>query len=100
MSRILKNALKSARRLHDAGFMDDLTMREFDALRLPPCPEYSAEDVLRIRISARASQGVLAAYLNVGKTTVAAWEQGTKRPSGPARRLLEIVDRKGLDALG
>jgi putative transcriptional regulator len=47
-----------------------------------------------------ASQAVFAAFLNVGKTTVAAWEQGTKRPSGAASKLLEIVDRKGLDVLG
>jgi putative transcriptional regulator len=99
MSRILKNTHKSARRLHDAGYMDDVTMREFDALCLTPCPEFSAEDVVRIRRKARASQGVFAAFLNVGKTTVAAWEQGTKKPSGAASKLLDIVDRKGLDAL-
>lgn len=99
MSRILKNAHKSAKRLHDAGYMDDLTMREFDALCLPPCPDHSAEDVLRIRTRTGASQGVFAAFLNVGKTTVAAWEQGTKKPSGPASKLLDLVDRKGLDAL-
>jgi len=99
MSRILKNAHKSAKRLHDAGFMDDVTMREFDALCLTPCPDYTADDVVRIRTKSRASQSVFAAFLNVGKTTVAAWEQGTKKPSGPASKLLDIVDRKGLDAL-
>lgn len=99
MSRILKNVHKSATRLHDAGFMDDVTMREFDALCLSPCPQYTADDVLRIRTKTRASQSVFAAFLNVGKTTVAAWEQGTKKPSGPASKLLDIVDRKGLDAL-
>jgi hypothetical protein len=33
------------------------------------------------------------------KTKVAAWEQGTKKPSGPASELLQLVDRKGLDVL-
>lgn len=42
---------------------------------------------------------MFAAFLNVGKTTVAAWEQGSKKPSGPAAKLLDLVDRKGLDAL-
>jgi hypothetical protein len=37
--------------------------------------------------------------LNVGKTTIAAWEQGTKKPSDPASELLQLVDRKGLDVL-
>ena|SRR5208282_1517441 len=99
MSRILKNVHRSAKRLHDAGHMSDLTMREFDALCLPPCPEFTPDDVQRIRTNSHASQGVFASYLNVGKTTVAAWEQGTKKPSGPASKLLELVERKGLEVL-
>jgi putative transcriptional regulator len=55
--------------------------------------------VARIRTKNHASQGVFAAFLNVGKTTVAAWEQGTKKPSGAASKLLDLVDRKGLDVL-
>jgi putative transcriptional regulator len=99
MSRILKNVHSSAKRLHDAGYMNDLTMREFDALCLTPCRQFTAKDVRRIRMKSHASQGVFAAFLNVGKTTVAAWEQGTKKPSGAAAKLLELVERKGLDAL-
>lgn len=99
MSRILKNVHSSATRLHNAGYMNDLTMREFDALCLNPCPEFTAKDVQRIRMKSHASQSVFAAFLNVGKTTVAAWEQGTKKPSGAAAKLLELVERNGLDAL-
>jgi putative transcriptional regulator len=99
MSRILKNVHSSAKRLHGAGYMNDLTMREFDVLCLTPCPQFTAKDVLRIRMKSHASQGVFAAFLNVGKTTVAAWGQGTKKPSGAAAKLLEFVERKGLDAL-
>ena len=98
-SRILTNVHKSAARLHEAGFMDDVTMREFDALCLPPLRSYSAEDVQRIRAATKASQAVFATFLNVKKVTVAAWEQGTKKPSGPAVKLLDIVERKGLEAL-
>jgi putative transcriptional regulator len=100
MSRILRNVHADAKRLHAAGYMNDLTMREFDALCIEPPPKFTAKDVVRIRRKNRASQAVFAAFLNVGKTTVAAWEQGTKRPSGAASKLLEIVDRKGLDVLG
>jgi putative transcriptional regulator len=99
MSRILENVHSSARRLHDAGHINDLTMREFDALCLPPCREFTPQEVQRIRTNSHASQSVFAAFLNVGKTTVAAWEQGTKRPSGAATKLLELVARKGLDVL-
>ncbi len=99
MSKILKSVHRSAKRLHDAGHMNDLTMREFDALCLDPCPHFTARDVVRIRTKNRASQSVFAAFLNVGKTTAAAWDEGTKKPSGAASKLLELVDRKGLDVL-
>src|ERR1700759_280666 len=99
MSRILKNVHASAKRLHDAGHMDALTMREFDALCLPELHEYSPEAVRRVREKTHASQAVFAAVLNVGVTTVSAWEQGTKKPSGSAVKLLDLVERKGLSVL-
>jgi putative transcriptional regulator len=99
MSRILKNVHKPASRLHDAGIVDDLTMREFDALCLPPLRDYTADDIRKIRNESKVSQAVFAKYLNVKKITVAAWEQGTKKPSGTAVKILDIVERKGLEAL-
>lgn len=99
MSRILENVHAAAKRLHDKGRMDDITMWEFDSLCLPPKRSFSAEDVQRIRASAHVSQSVFAAFLGVGKSTVAQWEQGVKKPSGPAAKLLDLVDRKGIATL-
>jgi putative transcriptional regulator len=99
MSRILKNVHASAKRLHDTGLVDAVTMREFDALCLPTLRDYTPEDIQRIRTRSKASQAVFAQILNVGTTTVAAWEQGTKKPSRPAVKLLDLVERKGLDVL-
>jgi putative transcriptional regulator len=99
MSKVLKNVHDSMKDLHEIGLMSDLTMREFDALCLPPVRDYTGAQVVKIRRSVKASQAVFAAFLNVGKSTVAAWEQGTKKPSGAAARLLDIVERKGLDAI-
>jgi len=99
MSRVVKDIHESMTDLRGIGLVSDVTMREFDALCLPPVRDYSAADVAKIRRAARASQAVFAAYLNVGKSTVAAWEQGTKKPSGAAARLLDIVERKGLEAI-
>lgn len=99
MSRILKNVHKSAASLHEAGFVDDVTMREFDALCLPPLRDYSPEEIKKIRASTKASQAVFASFLNVKKVTVAAWEQGSKKPSSTAIKILDLVERKGLDVL-
>ena len=98
-SRILAEVHEAARDLRDAGAIDALTMRRFDALRLPPVRQYTGADVRRIRKEANVSQAVFAAVLNVGRATVAAWEQGGKEPSGPALKLLDLVERKGLSAL-
>jgi DNA-binding transcriptional regulator YiaG len=57
-------------------------------------------DCQRIRAANHVSQAVFAALLGIGKTTVQQWEQGQKKPSGPAQRLLGLIDRKGLAALG
>ena len=98
-SPILAAVHESARDLHNAGAMNALTMRRFDALCLPPVRQYTSDEVQRIRERTNVSQAVFATVLNVGKATVAAWEQGAKSPSGPALKLLDLVERKGLAAL-
>ncbi|MGY2485253.1 helix-turn-helix domain-containing protein [Cupriavidus sp. CP313] len=42
---------------------------------------------------------MFAAYLNTSATTVQKWEQGQKHPSGPSLKLLDLVERKGLEVL-
>lgn len=85
--------------LHEAGAMTEMTLREFDALCLPPVKQYSAAQIKRIRIQNKASQGVFAAYLNTSKSTVQKWEQGLKKPNGPSLKLLNLVATKGLQVL-
>jgi putative transcriptional regulator len=99
MSRILRNVHKSASRLHETGFVDDVTMREFDALCLPPLRDYTPEDIKKIRKANNVSQAVFAQFINVKTITVSAWEQGTKKPNSTAIKLLDLVERKGLDVL-
>ena len=99
MSRILESVNKSAARLHDAGAIDDLTMREYDALCLPERQKFSPEQIRQIRQATKASQPVFAAILGVGKTTVAQWEQGLKKPGGAALTLLNVVAENGLAPL-
>ena len=99
MSRIINNALTDAKALHQAGLMDDITLREIETLSLPPVKRYSAGEIQAIRSKSRVSQSVFARVLNVGVVTVQKWEQGTKRPSGASLRLLQMVDDKGIRAI-
>ncbi len=90
---------ETAKDLREVGLMDEMTMREFDALCLSPVQEYSAQEIKAIRERCHVSQPVFAAYLNVAKSTVSQWEQGAKRPNGTSLKLLNLVDRKGLEAV-
>jgi len=89
----------TAKGLHEAGVMEAKTMRDFDALCLPPVQEYNAAQIKRLRLRFKASQAVFAAYLNTSPSTVQKWEQGQKHPNGPSLKLLNLVDRKGLEVL-
>jgi len=90
---------ETAEGLHKAGTMDTQTMREFDALCLPPVKKYTPKQLRKIRLHNGASQAVFAAYLNTTPSTVQKWEQGVKHPSGLALKLLNLVDQNGLEIL-
>ena len=96
---ILEVVHNSAKDLHGAGVMDEMTLREFDVLCLPPVKQYSSAQIKRIRLRSKASQGVFAAYLNTSISTVQKWERGAKKPNGPSLKLLSLVDLKGLEIL-
>ena len=96
---ILDAVHETAKELHNAGVVEQTTMREFDALCLPKVKTYSAAQIKNIRGRNKASQRVFAAYLNTSPSTVQKWEQGAKKPNGPSLKLLNLVDNQGLEAL-
>lgn len=90
---------ESMEALHRAEIIDKKTMRSFDKACLTSTVEIPAEDIKNLRKRENVSQPVFAAYLNVSKNLVSDWERGVKKPGGPAIRLLNIVEKHGLDAL-
>jgi putative transcriptional regulator len=55
-------------------------------------PIYDAPRVRAVRQRLALSQEMFARALNVSDQTVRAWEQGTRPPSGPSLRLLELAE--------
>jgi putative transcriptional regulator len=98
-SRLLSEVRETARGLAGLGTIDQQTMRDLEALCLPPVHELSAMQIRAIRDRTRMSQAVFAAVLNTCVSTVQKWEIGEKRPSGPSLKLLNLIERKGVDAL-
>ncbi|PKL32735.1 MAG: transcriptional regulator [Spirochaetae bacterium HGW-Spirochaetae-10] len=61
-------------------------------LHVPPLPDYSGEDIKRIRERLNLSQKTLAAVLGVSAKTIEAWEAGRSEAHGSALRMLSILD--------
>lgn len=99
-SRILDAVHETAADLHRHGFIDKRRMREFDALcRVAEVPKYNAKKIRAIRKRHKLSQAVFATVLNTSLSTVRQWEIGEKHPSGPSAKLLDLLERKGLEVL-
>lgn len=98
-SAILAAVHETAKGLHDAGVMDQVTLREFDRLCLPPVEPLAPEQIRQIREAARVSQAVFAKLLNTSVSTVQKWEIGQKKPAGTALKLLHLVQDRGLEVL-
>lgn len=98
-SRILEAVHHGASDLYKAGFITMRRMRDFDALCLDPVPDYTSKKIRALRDRYHLSQAVLASLLNASLSTVRQWEIGHKHPAGPSAKLLNLLDRKGLEAL-
>ncbi len=65
--------------------------------------EYHAADIKAIRNGLGKSQSEFAMMIGVSKDTLQNWEQGRRRPVGPARALLKIAEENPeaiVEALG
>ena len=98
-SPILDAVHEAAKGLHTAGVMDQVTLREFDRLCLPPVEPLAPEQIKRIRETSRVSQAVFARLLNTSLSTVQKWEIGQKKPTGTALKLLHLVQKRGLEVV-
>lgn len=85
--------------LNKSGLIDEITMKNIENLCLPDIPEYSPEKIVLIRKKFKLSQAALANIFNISPSTVRKWEQGNKKPAGASKKLLNIIERKGLESL-
>lgn len=98
-SAILEAVHETAKGLHKAGVMDQITLRDFDRLCVPPVEPLKPKEIKQIRETSRVSQAVFAALLNTSVSTVQKWEIGQKKPTGTALKLLHLVHERGLEII-
>jgi len=96
---IAKSITNTIKDLNKSGLVDDITMKNIENLCIPEVQEYTPEKIISIRKKFRLSQAALASIFNISPSTVQKWEQGNKKPTGASRKLLDIMERKGINAL-
>ncbi|WP_024880918.1 helix-turn-helix domain-containing protein [Methylosinus sp. LW3] len=103
-SRLRDAILETAGDMRRLGIMDEashakITLRQLDKDRAPAPAPITGEEIRDLREKARLSQAVFARYLNLTVGYVSQLERGAKRPTGPALVLLDLIRRKGIEAI-
>ena len=104
ISSLVESILENAKDLRDAGLMDaedyrQITVRHLGEAPLPVSKPISGREVRRMRQRARMSQAAFAHFLNLTPGYISQLERGTKQPKGPALALLNVIKRKGFEAI-
>jgi len=98
-SRIIDEMHETVRGLHEVGLIDKRRMSEFEALCHLDVEEMTPRKIKSLREKTHLSQAVFAAVLNTSVSSVQKWEIGDKKPSGPSLKLLNLIERKGIEAV-
>jgi putative transcriptional regulator len=101
---LTKELLETAQDMRASGLMtkaahEKITMRHMLSDAAAGAMPISGEEIKALRESAHLSQAVFARYLNLTVGYVSQLERGAKRPTGPALVLLNVIRRKGIEAI-
>jgi putative transcriptional regulator len=103
-SRLDSELVEMADAQRRLGIMDEaahqkITARHLKSAALPTAEPLTAAQVREVREKAHLSQAALARYLNMTTGYVSQLERGATQAKGPALALLNIIRRKGIEAL-
>ncbi len=104
LSRLSQALLETAKDMHNSGLLDEtayakITMRHLGAEGKAEVEPLTGEEIRAIREQAHMSQAVFAYYLNLTVGYISQLERGAKRPTGAALALLNVIRRKGIEAI-
>ena len=93
MRETIKNAIgDTVKNLILSGIRTSFSEKELKEFGvIIPEVKIDAHDIQEIREKTNLSQSVFARLLNVSPSSVRQWEQGTRRPSGSTKVLLELL---------
>lgn len=83
----------------DSAAFEKITLRNVNRNEAVAPAPMTGEDIRALREQAHMSQAVLAKLLQVTTGHVSKLERGAVRPTGPALVLLDVIRRKGVEAI-
>lgn len=103
-SRLTNALLETAEDMRRAGVLDapaheKITLRHLGGKADAVAKPMSGDEIRSLRERAHLSQAAFARYLNLTTGYVSQLERGAKRPTGPALVLLNVIRRKGIEAI-
>jgi len=102
MSKLRDSINDLAHDLHEANMINKKTLKDLtkkDIEEIEYMHIYTAEEIQELRLKQHVSQSVFAKYLNISPKMVMALEGGQKKAQGAILRLLNIVDKYGLEVI-
>lgn len=85
--------------LIDKAEYEKITVRLLGPQASPTAKPISSNQIRKMREKANLSQAAFARYLNLTPGYISQLERGIKQPKGPALALLNVIKRKGFEAL-
>jgi putative transcriptional regulator len=103
-NRVVEMILETAGDMHRSGMLNDeeylqITVRHLGPQPLPTAKPISSKEIRKMREKAKLSQAAFARYLNLTTGYISQLERGAKQPRGPALALLNVIRRKGFEAI-
>lgn len=103
-SRLTEALLETAEGMHRTGLLNEaeyskITVGLLGTQPLSTAKPISSKQIREMRECANLSQAAFARYLNLTPGYISQLERGTKQPKGPALALLNVIKRKGFEAI-
>jgi putative transcriptional regulator len=104
LSPLTRTILSTAKDMYAGGVIskrahEKITLRHLGDAAEPRAKPLTGKQIRALRDKENISQAVLAHHLHVSVGYVSQLERDEKRPTGPTLVLLNVIQRKGLEAI-
>ncbi|ERT10326.1 helix-turn-helix domain-containing protein [Photorhabdus temperata] len=108
MSNKLNNMLELVKKLHAVNAAPESLVNDLKKAvntrkindKIKAVTMMTGAEIKQLRVQYGMSQAMLALALGMSKESVSKWEREEKKPSGPALRMLRILEQRGPEVLG